>query len=63
MYRIYRKGRRVKARAHSNYIRPDYVEVWKAARTQAEREGVSLSRFVCHALYKFMTGKNAPREL
>ena len=51
---MYRVGK--KAYSHGNYIRPTYVAVWREARQQAERNGVSLSEFISHALYVFMTG-------
>lgn len=52
---MYRSGR--KAYAHSNYIRPSYSHVWHEADRQAASNGVSLSEFVSHALYVFMTGR------
>jgi hypothetical protein len=58
MYRI--KGSR-KAWSHGNYIRPTYVDIWREASAQAEEVGVSLSEFISHALYVFMTGR-APKN-
>ena len=55
---MYRVGR--KAFAHGNYIRPTYVEVWRLARRLAEENSVSLSEFISHALYVFMTGHVPP---
>lgn len=57
------KGRRLytKAYQHGNYIRPTYVAVWTEAARQAEEHGVSLSEFISHALYVFMTGR-APED-
>jgi hypothetical protein len=69
MYRVslyvLKAGRRIfrgasKAHAHGNYIRPDYVSVWKEAERQAKANHVSLSEFVSQALYFFMTGTRPP---
>jgi hypothetical protein len=59
---VFRHGKRIfsgysKARAHGNYIRPEYVAVWREALRQAKANNVSLSEFVSQALYYFMTGK------
>lgn len=51
---MYRVGK--KAYSHGNYIRPTYIAVWREAQRQAEENGVSLSEFISHALYVFMTG-------
>jgi len=52
---MYRVGR--KAYSHGNYIRPTYIDVWKWARQLAAENHVSLSEFVSHALFVFMTGR------
>lgn len=56
---MYRVGK--KAYSHGNYIRPTYIAVWREAAQQAEANGVSLSEFISHALYVFMTG-HAPKN-
>lgn len=53
MYRL----KKSKAYSHGNYIRPNYISVWFEAYWQAAKLGVSLSEFISHALYVFMTGK------
>jgi hypothetical protein len=53
MYKL-KKG---KAYQHGNYIRPNYTSVWFEAYWQASEMGVSLSEFISHALYVFMTGR------
>lgn len=59
---VLKAGRRIfggyrKSFQHGNYIRPEYVSIWKEALRQAKANNVSLSEFVSQALYYFMTGK------
>ena len=51
---MYRVGKH--AYSHGNYIRPTYLDVWRESKRQADKAGVSLSEFISHALYVFMTG-------
>lgn len=51
---MYRVGR--SAFAHGVYIRPLYQEVWDEMDRQARAHGVSVSTFVNHALFVYMTG-------
>jgi hypothetical protein len=64
MFRLYRqagKRRVTTAYSHSNYIRKIDVTVWHLVRREAHKNGVSVSRFVNYALWKFLTG-DVPEE-
>lgn len=53
---MYRNHKSAHSFSHSVYIKSIDATLWRLVLTSAARNGVSVSRFVNHALWLFMVG-------